>query len=311
MLKFFARRLFLLILTMFLTSVFIFFILRLNGTDAAMSYLNASGISPTTQALEHARTQLGLDKPILTQYILWLKNALFLDFGNSYITARPVASDMAYYFPATFKLAILALIFTVLVSVVLGVCGAIYKDKFIDQVVKFLSFIGVCMPNFWLGFLLIMFFSVKLKLLPPFGGEGFANLIMPVITISLMSIAINSRLIRTNILELKNSRHIIYAKARGVGRVVILFRHILKNVSLPIITALGMHLGELVGSALVVESVFAYPGVGLYAVNAIINNDYPVIECFILLMAFCFIALNILTDALYALIDPRIKKAMV
>ena len=200
MLKFIFKRLLLLIPVMFAVSVLIFALLRLNGTDAAMSYLNASGIAPTDEALAHARAQLNLDKPIFEQYAVWLKDASSLNFGASYITGRAVSEDMAHYFPATLKLAALGLFFTLVFSVPMGILSAIYKDKFIDYAVRFVSFLGVCTPNFWLGFLLILLFSVHLKILPPFGAGGLSHLLMPAFAISFMSIAVNSRLIRANLL---------------------------------------------------------------------------------------------------------------
>lgn len=307
MLKFILRRLLLLIPVMLAVSVMIFALLRLNGTDAAMSYLNASGITPTDEALAHARAELNLDRPIFEQYKLWLKDAASLNFGVSYITGRDVSEDMARYFPATLKLAALGLAFTLAFSIPMGILSAVYKDKFIDYAVRFFSFLGVCTPNFWLGFLLILLFSVHFKILPPFGIGGLSHLLMPAFAISFMSIAVNSRLIRANLLEIKHLRHVGYAKMRGLSRLRVLFSHVFRNASLPVVTALGMHLGELVGGAMVVESVFAYPGIGRYAVEAIINNDYPVIQCFILLMALAFIVSNLVIDVLYAFIDPRIR----
>ncbi|WP_297880133.1 ABC transporter permease subunit, partial [uncultured Campylobacter sp.] len=200
MLKFIAKRLALAVFVMFVVSVFIFALLRLNGTDAAMSYLNASGISPTNEALAQARADLGLDKPLFTQYQIWLKDALSLNFGTSYITGRAVSEDMAHYFPATLKLAGFALFLTLAVSIPLGVLSAVFKDKAVDYAVRFFSFLGCATPNFWLGFLLIMLFAVHLKILPPFGAGGLSHLIMPGFAISFMSIAINARLIRANML---------------------------------------------------------------------------------------------------------------
>ncbi|MDO5045921.1 nickel ABC transporter permease subunit NikB [Campylobacter sp.] len=307
MFKFIVKRVLFIVPIMFTVSVFIFAMLRLNGTDAAMSYLNASGISPTNEALLEARRALNLDKPLITQYQIWLNNAMSLNFGKSYMTGRDVYEDMVYYLPATLKLAGFALLLTLGLSIPFGILSAVYKDKFIDYAVRFFSFLGVCTPNFWLGILLIIFFSIKLKILPPFGIGGIEHLIMPAFAISFMSIAINSRLIRTNMLEIKNQRHITYAKMRGVSNLGVLFRHIFKNASLPVVTAIGMHLGELVGGALIIENVFAYPGIGRYAVEAMINNDYPVIQCFILFMALAFVISNLIIDIVYALIDPRIR----
>lgn len=305
--KYIFKRILLILPIVFVVSVFIFFMLRLNGTDAAMSYLNASGISPSDEALAQAKIHLGLDKPILTQYGLWLKDALSFDFGKSYITGRDISADMAYYFSKSVKLVLVALVFTIFISLILGVLSAIYKDKFADYFVRFLSFLGVCTPNFWLGFILITIFSVKFSILPPFGSETFLHLIMPAFAISFMSIAINSRFIRANMLDNLNSRHVVYAKMRGVNGFGLITKHILRNALLPVVTAMGMHFGELVGAAIVVENVFAYPGVGSYIITAIISNDYPVILAFMLLMSIIFIISNLIIDICYVIIDPRIR----
>lgn len=310
LLKFILRRLLYLIPLLFGVSVFIFLLLRFNGTDAVLSYLTASGIYPSAEAMEDARVMLGLDKPLLTQYFVWIKKAATLNFGTSYITKRDVFSDMMYYLPATLKLSGFALILTLVISIPLGMLSAIYQNSFIDYVNRFIAFLGVCTPNFWLGLLLVVMFSVKLKLLPPFGIGGVEYMVMPAFAISFMSIAINSRLIRTNMLECKKERHIVYAKIRGVSAIGRNFKHIFINSLIPIVTAVGMHIGELVGGALIVENIFAYPGVGRYAVAAISNNDYPVVQCFIIMMTFLFILLNLIIDIMYAVIDPRIRHGM-
>lgn len=307
MLKFILKRVFLIIPLLFGVSIFVFLILRLNGTDAVMSYLTVSGIAPTDEAITEARVHLGLDKPIFTQYISWLKNAVMLDFGTSYLTNRDVASDMLYYLPATLKLAGFALFLTLIISIPIGIICSVYKDSFFDYIVRFFCFLGVCTPNFWLGLLLVVFFSVKFNILPPFGIGGISHLIMPAFSISFMSIAINIRFIRSNMLNVKNERFIYYAKLRGVKISKIQTNHIFLNALIPVITAIGMHIGELVGGALIVENIFAYPGIGRYAVSAISNNDYPVVQCFVLMMSFVFIILNLIIDIVYALIDPRVR----
>jgi len=152
-----------------------------------------------------------------------------------------------------------------------------------------------------------MLFSVKFDLLPPFGDEGFSSLLMPGFAIAYMSIAINTRLIRANMLEIFSARHVLYAKMRGLSKFRVIFAHVFKNALIPVITAIGMHVGELIGGALVVENVFAYPGLGRWAIEAIVNNDYPIIQAFILIMAFAFIVGNLVIDIIYALIDPRVR----
>ncbi len=305
--KYIFKRVLLLAPMLFVVSALIFFMLRLNGTDAVTSYLIASGLAPSQEAIAQARQNLGLDLPILEQYARWIKGALALDFGKSFITGRDISADVAYYLPNTLKLVGAGLLLTLFVSIPLGILSAVYKDKFVDNAVRVFAFIGVSVPNFWLGFLLIIFFCVKLDLLPPFGGEGAASLILPAITISFMSIAVNTRLIRANMLEIAGARHVLYAKMRRVSKLQIVLNHIFRNAALPIITAIGMHLGELIGGALVIENVFAYPGLGKYAVEAIATNDYPVIQCFILIMASAFILANLVIDLFYAYIDPRVR----
>lgn len=305
--KYIFKRTLLAIPILFVVSLFIFCMLRLNGTDAAMSYLNASGITPTKESLAHARAELGLDKPILTQYSIWLQDAVKLNLGKSYITGRDVSKDIGYYFSNSIKLVLFGLFLTFALSLLLGILGAIYKDKFIDLLVRIFAFLGVSTPNFWLGFILISIFSVHLSLLPPFGSGTFMHLIMPGFAISFMSIAINARFIRANMLENISSRHVMYAKMRGVGGFGLILKHVLKNALLPVITAMGMHFGELVGAAIVVENVFAYPGIGSYIITAIISNDYPVILAFMLLFSVIFIISNLLIDISYAFIDPRIR----
>lgn len=310
MIKFILKRLLYLIPLLFGVSIFIFVLLRLNGTDAVMSYLIASGITPSDEALQSAKIALGLNEPILTQYFIWIKKAINLDFGYSFLTKRDVMQDMMYYLPATLKLASFALFLTLVISIPLGMLSAIYKDSPFDYITRIISYLGVCTPNFWLGLMLIVVFSVKLNLLPPFGIGSFWHMIMPAFAISFMSIAINTRLIRTNMLENKNKRYVLYAKTRGIKNYEINITHIFKNSLIPVITALGMHIGELIGGALIVENIFAYPGVGRYAVSAISNNDYPVIQCFIIMMSFVFIMINLFIDIAYAFIDPRIRKGI-
>lgn len=305
--KLILKRIIFAFFTLLSVSFVVFFILRLNGTDAALSYLNASGISPTQRALEDAKIQLGLDKPLFTQYFLWLKDAIKLKFGISYITGKEVGEQTIYYFKNSIKLVLLALCFTISFSLILGIISAFNKDKFIDHITRVFAFIGVSVPNFWLGFILIGLFSIKLKLLPPFGSGSFLHMIMPAFTMSLMSLCINARLVRANILSVMNERHVTYARVCGVSKTELTIKFILKSALLPIITAMGMHFGELLGAAIVVENVFAYPGIGTFIINAISNNDYPVILCFMMLFCAVFIVSNVITDICYILIDPRLR----
>lgn len=307
MLRFIAGRLALIPLMLLGVSGVVFAMLRLGRGDPALDYLRLSQIPPTDAAIAKARVLLGLDRPLVEQYLTWLWDALRLDFGVSYATRRPVLDEFLYYLPATLQLAAVALLITLAVSLPLGIWAARHPDKLPDQIVRGIAFIGVSMPNFWLGFLLVMVFSVWLGLLPPLGKGGIEHMLMPVLAVSLMSLSINARMLRTSMLEAGGQRHVLYARLRGLSDRNVTRHHILRNALLPIVTATGMHIGELIGGTLVVENIFGWPGLGRYAVSAIYNRDFPVLQCFVLLMTLIFVLCNLVIDILYAWLDPRIR----
>ncbi|WP_320171041.1 nickel ABC transporter permease subunit NikB [Maridesulfovibrio sp.] len=307
MLRYILKRILILIPLLLGVSLVVFLILRLGQGDPAMSYLRLSNIPPTDQALAVARQELGLDLPIPVQYMNWLGKALHLDFGRSYVTGNPVLEEILYYLPNTLKLAGFSLLLTLAVSLPLGIWAALEKDRMPDHITRLISFAGVSMPGFWLGFICVWIFSIKLGWLPPLGMGGLDHMIMPAISMSLMSLAINIRLIRGNMLDNMHARYVLYARVRGLPESVVVGRHILVNSLIPVITAIGMHVGELFGGAVVAESIFSWPGVGRYAVSAIYNRDYPVMQCFILIMTSIFVLMNLGVDILYAWLDPRIR----
>ncbi len=309
MIRFIVKRILVLLPILLLVSVVVFLILRLAKGDPAMAYLRMSNIPPTEQALVEARMELGLDKPIPVQYFDWLSKALRLDFGRSYVTGRPVLEEILHYLPATLVLAGAGLLFTLLASIPLGVVAALKKDRLPDHLLRAFSFVGVSIPSFWLGFLLVYAFAVKLGWLPTMGRGGPLHMIMPVVTLSFMSIAINVRFLRANLLENIRSRSTLYARARGVSERRIVWVHVMRNSMIPVVTAIGMHLGEMLGGAVLVENIFSWPGVGRFAVQAVFNRDYPVLQCFILMMTIVFVVCNLMIDILYAFIDPRIRLA--
>lgn len=307
MVKFILKRILVLVPILFTVSLLVFLILRLGQGDPAMAYLRLSQIPPTEEALAEAREHLGLNRPLTIQYFDWLWNVLHLDFGLSYVTRKPVLNDILYYMPATLYLAGVSLVLTILLSVPVGILSALCKDRWPDHVTRTFSFIGVSMPSFWLGFLLVYLFSVKLGWLPPMGRGGVAHIILPAFTLALMSTCINTRLIRGSMLEQMGHRFVLYARVRGVLERWVIGHHVLKNSMIPVVTAIGMHIGELLGGAVVVEMIFAWPGVGRYAVSAIYNRDYPAMQCFILMMTVIFVLCNLIVDVLYAWLDPRIR----
>ena len=304
---FVIRRLLLLIPMLLGASLVIFLLLRLGPSDPAMDFLRLSRLPPTPQAYENARSFLGLDQPLMVQYLDWLWCAVQLDFGTSYASQRPVLPDLLHYLPATLQLAGIALVLTIGLSLPLGIWAARYRDGIPDHILRLVSFVGVSMPNFWLGFLLVLLFSVQLGWLPPMGRGGWTHMVMPAIAISLMSLSINARLLRASMLEAAGQRHVTYARLRGLSDRRVERSHILRNALLPVITATGMHVGELIGGTLIIENIFAWPGVGRYAVQAIQNRDFPVIQCVTLAMVTIFVLCNLVVDIIYAWADPRIR----
>lgn len=288
-------------------SLVVFLLLRLGRGDPAVDYLRLSQIPPTDEAVAAARVMLGLDRPLPEQFLTWLWNALHLDFGHSFVNRRPVLDELLYYLPATLQLGAAALAVTLVVSVPLGIWAARHRDRLPDQIVRGIAFLGVSVPNFWLGFLLVLLFSVWLGWLPPMGRDGATSLLMPAFAAAFMSLSINARMLRASMLETAGQRHVLYARLRGLSERRVVGGHVLRNALLPIVTAVGMHIGELIGGTLVIENIFGWPGVGRYAVSAIYNRDYPVIQCFTLLMTLIFVLCNLVVDILYAWLDPRIR----
>ncbi|KGI56066.1 ABC transporter permease subunit [Campylobacter sp. MIT 97-5078] len=306
MLKFILKRLLYVPLILLLVSFVVFALLRLSPIDPAFSYLVQSQIPPTDEALNTARIELGLNKPFLEQYALWLKNALSLDFGISYVTKREVLGDLLYYLPTTLCLTLLSMLFLICVSIPLGIIAALKKNSLFDKCILLFSFAGVSIPSFWFGFLLILIFTLGFGVLSPFSELGFTRYILPVLTLSLMSLCINVRLMRASFLARLKAPFLLYARARGLSEAKIARTHLLKNSLVPVSTSLGMHFGELLGGAVVVEILFALPGLGRYAVGAIYSHDYPVVQCFVLLVTFVFIVMNLFIDILYVYLNPKI-----
>lgn len=308
MLRYIVRRVLLLIPMILAASVIIFLMLRLGTGDPALDYLRLSNLPPTPEMVASTRVMLGLDQPLIIQYGTWLWRALHLDFGISFATQRPVLDDVLHFLPATLLLAVAALVLILFTSVPLGIWAARHRDRLPDFIVRVISFLGVSMPNFWLAFLLVMCFSVWLKWLPAMGYGDWQHLILPAVSIAFMSLAINARLLRASMLDVAGQRHVTWARLRGLSHKQTERRHILRNASLPMITAVGMHIGELIGGTMIIENIFAWPGVGRYAVSAIFNRDYPVIQCFTLIMVVVFVLCNLAVDVLNAALDPRIRR---
>ncbi len=307
MLRFTAARLALIPPMLLGVSLLVFTMLRLGPGDPALDYLRLSQVPPTDAAIADARAMLGLDRSFVVQYLDWLWRALQGDFGLSYATRRPVLPELLGYLPATLELAGTALVVSLGLSLPLGAWAAGHRGGWQDRLVRGIAVLGVSLPNFWVAFLLVAAFSVSLGWLPAMGSGTALHLVMPALAIGLMSLSVNARLLRASMLEVAGTRHVLYARLRGLPERAVTRRHVFRNALVPVVTATGMHVGELLGGALVVETIFSWPGIGRYAVSAIYDRDYPVIQCFTLVMTVVFVLCNLAVDLAYAWLDPRIR----
>jgi peptide/nickel transport system permease protein/nickel transport system permease protein len=305
--RFIVRRIISLVPVLLGISLLTFVLIHLVPVDPAEVYLRLSQIPPTDEAVAVIRAEMGLNKPLHQQYFDWLWKVVHLDFGRSFVTKKPVMAELLYYFPATIKLTAASLLIVLLISIPTGVFSALYKDTAFDQICRIFAFIAASMPSFWLGFVLIYFFSLELDLLPAYGRGTLAHLVLPAATLALGAAAVYTRLLRTSMLENLNQNFVLYARARGLKEKLIIVRHVLKNALIPVVIAFGMTLGHMLAGSVIVENVFAWPGVGRHIVSSIFNRDYPVIQAYALFMAVVFVLLNLFVDIICATLDPRIR----
>ncbi|MFC9710831.1 nickel ABC transporter permease subunit NikB [Paenibacillus sp. NPDC056933] len=307
MIGYIGKRMIAIIPIVFIATLVTFALIHISPVDPAEAYLTAAHIYPTPELLEQKRHEFGLDQPLLTQYAHTLQKISRLDFGTSYLTNKPVWDEVKARLPATAELALWSMLFSALVSIPLGILAAVYKNSWIDMVSRGISYFGASMPQFWLGYLLIFFFSVKLDWLPVEGRGSWENLVLPTVTLSLVLIAVYTRLLRSSVLEQLQETYVQYARTRGLRERVILLKHVLKIAISPLITGMGMNMGKLLTGTIIVEQVFSWPGFGRYFVDAIFNRDIPVIQCYVFLAACLFIVCNLLVDLVQLAMDPRIS----
>ncbi|KQU24961.1 nickel transporter permease NikB [Bacillus sp. Leaf13] len=288
-------------------SLITFILLHLIPGDPAVAYLRASHIPPTDETVAALRVELGLNKSLYVQYFEWLGKVLQLDLGMSYVSNNSVWEEIVVHFFPTVQLTFASIIFIVVISLPLGMISAIYKGKFVDQFSRILAFVSVSMPTFWLGFLLIYFLSVKLDLFPVLGRGTLAHLVLPSLTLAFAYIGTYMRLLRASMLGNLNEPFVVYARARGLRQRLIVIRHVLKKSLLPVITGLGMSFGNMLSGAVIVETIFAWPGMGQLFVTSILNQDYPMIQGCVLFMGVIFVVCNLLVDLTYSFLDPRIR----
>ena len=284
-----------------------FALISLSPSNPAEVALRVNEIVPTEEAVKSMEEQLGINKPYVERYVTWLTDSLQGDFGNSYVNNKPVATLIGQAIPNTIKLAFVALLITIVFSVLVGILCAVYEGSFGDKLARALVFVGTAMPSFWVGLLLIWIFSVKLNLFPTSGMERPSSIVLPAITLALAYISTYVRLIRNNMVQNKHENYVYYARIRGLKETTII-KHIFKNSLQSSLTALGMSIPKLIAGTVIVENIFAWPGVGRVCVDAIFNRDFPVIQAYILLMAVLFVICNLLVDIFSVVIDPRMRK---
>ena len=284
-----------------------FGLMRLTNDDAVDIFYDKNGaVSDEVKAAK--RAELGLDRPFLVQYGSWLGGIVTGDMGKSYISGKPVFESFSSKLPATAELMLVSLLMTLVFAVPLGILAAVAKGSCADRVIRFLSFVGNSMPNFFVALLLIYFLAVKLHLLPVMGSSSdWRSVLMPAMTLAVSMGAKYTRQIRAVVLEELGKDYVAGARSRGVPELLILTKSVLKSSLVTIITLLALSVGSLLGGAAVVETIFMWDGVGKMAVDAIIARDYPLIQSYVVWMAFIYVSVNLLADILYHILDPRVR----
>lgn len=266
------------------------------------------GMNPPPEAeMERIRDHLGLNEPVLTQFGVFVGKLVQGDLGHSYLSRQPVATLIGQRLPHTIKLALLGMSVAIVLGLTFGVIAAVKRETWIDTLVMSGSVLTISMPSFWIGILLILFFSVKLRWLPVAGTNSFKHLILPAVTLGLTASSVLARIVRTGMIDVLEMDYIRTARAKGLRHLVVNWRHALRNALLPVITVLGLQLGGLLSGAIIVETVFGFAGVGQLAVYAMGARDYPVIQGVVLLGASAYVMANLCVDVAYALVDPRIR----
>jgi peptide/nickel transport system permease protein len=313
-------------------SIVVFFMVRAIPGDPAQIML---GQQATQEQVQQIRENMGLDKPIFVQYGLFLKDALRGDLGDSIVTGRPVTTELLTRLPATLELTAFAMLIAILVGIPVGVISAVRQYSLLDKTTSVLALTGISMPIFWLAMILVVIFGVNLELLPfpgrldpttgitaitglvlvdslltlNFAGfwDGLLHLIMPALALATIPMAVIMRMTRSSMLEVMNEDYVRTARAKGVVPWRVVFKHALRNAMLPTITVIGLQTGLLMGGAIITETIFSWPGIGLYAYNSISSRDYASIQGVVLYAALLFVLINLLVDILYAILDPRVR----
>lgn len=316
--KFIIRRSLFTLPVIFLVTFVVFIALHLAPGDPIELFLNPD----TTWSSEESRQQfvaeltarLGLDKPLHEQFLTYLANALQLDFGESLYTNRPILEELIPRYQATLELTFFAMVISLAIGIFIGILSAVYVNTWIDSVITLFGLAGVSIPQFWLGLMLMLLFALQLGWLPPSGRpasaftpEGFRFVILPALTLGISGAGFLARITRSQMLEILSEDYIRTARAKGLHERSVIIRHGLRSAMLPIVTVFGLQFGALLAGAVVIETVFAYPGVGRYLLQAVSNRDFPAVQTGTLFVALTFVLVNLFVDVIYAVLDPRIR----
>lgn len=304
MIHFLLSRLLYALAVVFGVSVAVFFLIRIGGDPSALFLPPEASL----QEIEQFRHQMGFDRPLVVQYGEFIGRALRGDFGQSLRYEQPAMQLVLERVPATLQLSAAALLLSLCISLPLAILAAAYRGSIIDRTGLLISLIGQSFPTFWLAIMLILIFSEKMQLLPPSGRGGWQNLVMPAIALAAYSTAIITRLLRSSMIEVLQSDYIRTARGKGVSERGVILKHALRNAAIPTLTVIGLQVGALLGGAVITEEIFAYPGIGRLAIQAIANRDFTVVQAFVLFMAALIVGINLLVDLAYGLLDPRLRK---
>jgi len=303
MTKYIGKRFLQSIIAIWGITLIVFLVLNVAGDPITLM------LPPTAsfEEMEALRQKLGYNDPLIVQYWRFLSNALRGDFGQSYNYNEPALSVVLERVPATVTLAVTAFIISLLIGIPTGILSAVKRNSVLDTMIRSFALLGQCVPAFWLGIMLMLFFSVKLKWLPTSGFQSWNALILPSLTLGLFSAATITRMLRSNMIEIMGKEYIDTARAKGLQNTIVIMKHAFKNALSTILTVMGLQIAGLLGGAVITETVFAWPGIGRLLVQSINNSDFMVVEVIVIIMATSFVVVNFIVDILYCIINPRIK----
>lgn len=304
MLRYIAKRIIGVIPTLIIVITFVFFFVRMIPGDPARL---VAGPQATIEDVEIVREELGLNKSIPEQYVTYVGGLLKGDLGTSLRTKRPVAVEISNRYANTVRLTIMALIWSTITGVIIGVWSGKNRSKWQDYTGMTLAVSGISLPNFWMGFMLIMIFSVKLRLFPTTGADSWKSLVLPAITLGSTVASIIARFTRSSIIEVLKDDYIRTARAKGLREKIVVWKHAFRNAMISVVTVVGLQFGFLLGGSVVTEQVFAFPGLGSLLIESVNYRDYPAIQSLILIFSLHFVIINLLVDVLYAVLNPEIQ----